>query len=542
MGTFSVPRWHRYSQVFRLGLLSLVLLFGGTAGVRAQVPVAPAMERSEIEIVRGDDIVQPQAVFYKRVRDGEDPALVTGDSMGVLRVPPITELDALPYTDRRKGFSVNVQQAMIVADGQVIDVQVSDDVARPGARSSQGDLFVFRPPADDAFDVVVPDALDCKRLVPNSDEDQRTRGRLYGNRPCKQVPGIETVVDVATWYDASLTNSISGVRAHPGPGHTVRELRGWLRSLAPGGEQVRFAIVVVPPPRPAVASPTPIRLDTVLHSSHFTLENRIQVETVPTSGFEWITTVGVLQGPNWSGLPGRPNASPYQAHRVKGDVATVLRWQATEEQRYDLTLVGSTQPTLSSDAPGNHHDVPYGVRLGARFGERDEPGMEIELQGTFEDDPFQRNTVSKSDQRIRLLVGLDRGALPRDKTHWRLSLGPTYFRDRPNIWERRADARQLGYALDGHLTHLLRVKRFATILDAGAQLSQSWGYISDSGNRNADLSGRVSLKPRFRLASTYLALGPALHVSRTISDYAALEGFTESNVQFGLEMRSVIQF
>lgn len=529
------------------GLLLLVFLCVPSAGVSAQVRVAPSVERSDIEILRGTDIVQPQAVFYKYVPGGDDPAVAKEDSVGVLRVPRTSELDAIPYRDRLAGYAVNVQHAMIVADGQAIDVQVSDHVARGIGKPAQEELFLFRPPADDAFDVAVPDGLDCKRLVPNSDEDLQARGRLSGPAPCKQVPGVETVVDVAAWYDAAMTNSISGIRAQPGPRHNARELRGRLRSLAPGGEKVRFAIVATPPPIQQIVQeialgPTPILLDTVVFRPTIVFSEEIQRERMFPPGFEWVTTVAALLGPNWGTLPGRADLSSYRANRYVGDFATTLRWRANGEVRYDLTLFGKTQPTFSDRAPGNHHAVPYGVRLGARFGEADEIGMDIRLQGIFEDDPFQRTTLSTGDQRVRLLVGLDRGTLPRDDMHWRLSVGPTYFVDRPNEWEERVDARQLGYNVEGELSRLLRVKRFATILDLGAQVTQSWGYISDAGNRNLDMTGVASMMPRFRLANTYLAIGPVIQLSRTSSNYAVIEGFDENNVQFGLQMKSAILF
>lgn len=535
----------RCRQQWQFVISVWVLLLVTTPPVAlAQVPVAPSVERSDIEVRRGADIVQPQALFYKSVQEGGDPALVAGDSVGMMQVPRGQELDAIAYRDRLLGYAVNVQYAMVVADGQVIDVEVSDYVVRRTGTSARQELFVLRPPTEDAFDIAVPDGLECKRLTPNSDEDLRTRGRLYGNMPCKQVPGVETVVDVAAWYDASLTNIRSGVRAQPGPGHSARELRGWLRSTAPRGEQVRFGIVVTPPPIQVAIGPAAIRMDTVIVRPIMTFDEEIRVDvaTVSPSGFEWITTVGVLQGPNRSDLPGQPNLPRYRANRLKGDVTTILRWRATEEQRYDLTLFGSTQPTFSNDAVGNHHDVPYGVQLGARFGERDETGMDLRLEGSYEDDPFQRNTLSSGDQRIRLLVGLDHGTLLQTDTHWRLSIGPTYFVDRPNIWEDRELARQLGYSLDGELNRLLQVRRFVTLFNVEAKMVQSWGYISDAGNNNLELAGRVSLKPRFRVGSNYLALGPVLYLGQTISNYETSTDVDESNVQFGLEMRSMILF
>lgn len=530
---------------FRSGLIGFLLACAIPLGANAQAPVAPSMERSEIEILRGDDVVQPQAVFYKHVRDGEDPALVRGDSVGLLRVPRATDLDAIRFADRLGSGPVNVQHAMIVAGGQAVDIQISGDAARPGGQpGTQEELFVFRPPADDAFDVAVPDGVECTRLVPNSEADRRTRGRLHGDTPCKQVPGVETVVDVAAWYDASLTNSRSGMRATRGAGHTTRELRGRLHSLAPGGEKVRFVMVVTPSSQQRATGPAPVRLDTVVFSQALTIEDeiRVETETVSRSGVDWITTMSVLQGPSWGGLPGQTDPSDYRAKRVKGDISTTFRWRSTSEQWYELTVYGSTHPTLSDEPPGNHHEVPYGGRLSARFGERDRLGMTVQIAGNFEDDPFQRNTFSTGDQRVQLLLGLERGALSKNQTHWRVSVGPTYFMDRPSRLEDRDDTRQLGYSVDGELTRLLRVAGITGLLDIGAQVSQSWGYISDAGGNNLDLTGRASLKPRVQIANTYLALGPVVYLSRTQSTYPTLDGFHENNAQLGIEVESAIRF
>jgi len=266
----------------------------------AQSPVAPSVDRVDIMIERGDDIVQPPAVFYKRVLDGQDPALVRGDSLGLLQVPRPGALDAIQYVDRGLGIAVNLQHAMVVEDGQVVDVKVSPVAAGQHSSSPgvnvQDELIVLRPPESDAFDIAIPDGLTCKRLEPDSREDRATRGRLYGDVPCKQVRGIETVVDVAAWYEASMTHPQTGVRVRSNGFHNARELRGWLRSLASGGEQVRFVLVATPP-NEAVAAPrvAPI-LDTVLVAPVAQVRGTFRVETVPTSGFEWITTLGALRG------------------------------------------------------------------------------------------------------------------------------------------------------------------------------------------------------------------------------------------------------
>ncbi|MFO8099017.1 MAG: hypothetical protein R6T83_05260, partial [Salinibacter sp.] len=384
-------------------LLVLWTLLLAPAG-HAQEPVAPTLSGTEIEIRRGADIVQPATVSYKHVRQGQSVEDAPDEPLGVLRIPRPADLDAIQYTDRSLGVAVNLQHAMIVADGQLVDVQVSDRAVRGAASSSavEHELLIIRPPTADAFDVAVPDGLECARLDPGSDDDRQSRGRLFDERPCKQVRGVETVVDVASWFDVSMTNAYSGIRTASDASHNARELRGWLRSLAPGGEQIRFVIVAT---TPAPERPTAVatRLDTtVLNPALAPIDGRFRVNTVSSSGFEWITTAAALGGPNRSDLPGR--AGPrYEATRLKGDLTTTVRWNATPDQRYDLSLFGSTQPTFSDQAVGDHHDVPYGAHLAARFGPPQHMGVELRIEGSYEDDPFQRNTRASGDQRARVL-------------------------------------------------------------------------------------------------------------------------------------------
>jgi hypothetical protein len=508
----------------------------------AQTPVAPTIPQSEIEIRRGADIVQPATVFYKRVLPGQALEDVADQPLGVLRIPRPSDLDAIQYTDRSRGFAVNLQHAMIVADGQLVDVQISDRAARGAASASsvEHELLIIRPPDDDAFDVTVPDGLECARLTPGSADDQQSRGRLFDDRPCKQVQGVETVVDVAAWYDVSLTNSLSGIRTVAGSAHNARELRGWLRSLAPGGEQIRFVIVATPP---AIERPTVVtvrRDTTVFDPALATVDGQFRINRVSVSGFEWITTAAALGGPNRSDLPGR-TAPRYKATRLKGDISSTIRWNATPDQRYELSLFGSTQPTLSSQAVGDHHDVPYGASVAARFGAPNKVGVELRLEGSYEDDPFQRNTLASGDQRVRFLLGLDRGSLITGRTHWRLSTGPTYFVDRNGIWETRGTARQLGYTVDGVLSRVVHT-RIPTLLSVGGVVNQSWGYVQDAGNTNLSVAGRLSAKPRLNIGGTMVALGPVVYLSHTESDYADFPGFTENNAQFGVELMTWVTF
>ena len=528
-------------SIWTIPLLVLAALLWTPVAV-AQAPVAPTIQQSEIEILRGADIVQPATVSYKRVLQGQAVEDVADQSLGVLRIPRPSDLDAIQYTDRSRGFAVNLQHAMIVADGQLVDVQISDRAARGAASASTiaHELLIIRPPAADAFDVTVPDGLECARLEPGSDEDRGSRGRLFDDRPCKQVRGVETVVDVAAWYDVSLTNNLSGIRTVAGASHNARELRGWMRSLAPGGEQIRFVLVATPP---AVERPTIVTMrrdTTVLGPTLATVDGEFRINRVSTSGFEWITTAAALGGPNRSDLPGRTDPR-YEATRLKGDLTTTVRWNASPDQRYELSLFGSTQPTFSDQAVGDHHDVPYGASVAARFGAPNQVGVELRLEGSYEDDPFQRNTLASGDQRVRFLLGLDRGSLIKGRTHWRLSAGPTYFVDRNGIFETRGNARQLGYSVDGVFTRVVNT-RIPTLLSVGGVVNQSWGYVQDTDNSNLSLAGRLSAKPRLNIGGTMVALGPVVYLGHTDNDYANFPGVTENNAQFGVELMTWVTF
>lgn len=513
--------------------------------VQAQTPVKPGVERAGIEIKRGLDVVQPPVVYYKRVlRNAARPVRV--DSLGLLKVPRPRDLDAIQYRDRSLGFAINLQHAMVVSEGQIVDVDVSNQAARRTSRGSdriEEELIILRPPEEDAYDVAIPDGLACVNLEPGSDEDWASRGSLYAPdgqppAPCKQVQGVETVVDVAAWYDASMTNSLTGIRAQSGRFHNARELRGWLKSRARGGEQVRFVLVATPPGE-----------DRIVYRERPTLENAplndfdvsLTFTEVSESGVEWITTLAALGGPHRSGLPGNPGAN-YSARRFKGDAMTAVRWNMSPDHRYEVRVFGSTHATLSNEAPGNHHDVPYGLSLAARFGERGKTGFEVRVEGSYEDDPFQRNTLRRGDQRLRVLAGLDHGHLLSTRSQWHVAVGPTYFVDRVNIWEVRRDGRQLGYSVDASFNRNTKLFRLPSIFTLGGQAYHTFGYVQDTGNSNLALRTRLAVKPRFMIGGTLLAVGPVAHLDYTTSNYADIPGFSETNFQVGLEVTSWIVF
>ncbi|PEN14894.1 hypothetical protein CRI94_00950 [Longibacter salinarum] len=532
-------------RTLRAALLAIVVVLCFVPAVQAQVPVKPGIERAGIEIKRGLDIVQPPSVFYKRVlRNAARPIRV--DSLGILRVPRPQDLDAIQYRDRSLGFAINLQHAMVVSDGQIVDVDVSNQAVRGtsgGTDRIEEEVIILRPPPEDAFDVAIPDGLECVELKPGSAEDVASRGRLHavdGQRPapCKQVQGVETVIDVAAWYDASMTNALTGVRARSQRFHNARELRGWLKSRAPGGEQVRFILVATPPAEDRIVFRERPGVDNLPLQP---INVNVTFTEVSESGFEWITTLAGLGGPNRSDLPGAPGPR-YSARRFKGDAMTAVRWNVSPNQRYEIQLFGSTQAAISDEAPGNHHDVPYGMSLAARFGERNATGFEIRIEGSYEDDPFQRNTLRRGDQRIRVLGGFDHGHLLTSRTQWHLAAGPTYFVDRVNIWEVRDDGRQLGYTVDAAFHRNTVLFRLPSIFSVAGQLYQSFGYVQDTGNSNLTVRGRIAAKPRFIVGGTMLALGPVAHVEYTDSDYADIPGFSETNVQVGLEVTSWITF
>ena len=526
-----------------LFIFFLAALFAPVA--HAQAPVKPGVERAGIEIRRGLDVVQPPVVYYKRVlRNAARPVRV--DSLGVLKVPRPRDLDAIEYRDRSLGFAINLQHAMVVSDGQIVDVDVSNQAIRRtgnGTNRVEEEVIILRPPPEDAFDVAIPDGLECVVLEPESQDDLESRGSLYapdGERPapCKQVQGVETVVDVAAWYEASMTNVLTGVRARSQRFHNARELRGWLKSRAPGGEQVRFVLVATPPGKDRIVYRERPGLDN-LPLNDFTVD--VTFTEVSESGFEWITTLGALAGPNRSGLPGDPGAN-YSARRFKGDAVTAVRWNMSPDHRYEVKVFASTHATISDEAPGNHHDVPYGLSLAARFGERGRTGVEVRVEGSYEDDPFQQNTLRRGDQRIRVLAGLDHGHLLNSRTQWHVAVGPTYFVDRVNIWEDRRDGRQLGYSVDASFNRNTKLFRVPSIFTLGGQAYHTFGYVQDTGNSNLTLRTRLAVKPRFVIGGTMLAVGPVAHLDYTDSNYADIPGFSETNVQLGLEVTSWIVF
>jgi hypothetical protein len=484
-------------------VLVLFLLGGGTALAQEKPVKPPSVKEENVQIKRGRDIVQIPSVWYQE-GTGEP------DSLGVLRVPrDLGDPEVITYPDVQYRFPVNLQVAMLVRDGQIAELPISQQVVN-GTVSGR---IIIRPPADDFYDIAEP----------------------FGVEPIKQVPGDETIIDAKEWYEAALYNPVTNERAPSTAYHNTRELRGRLQSTARGGETIHFVLPASQRPEPRVLPPAPIppvseRIVIPEVRSEFTFRQ------VRVPNLDWITTAAVLGGPNRADLPGRPN---YEANRVKGDVASTLRFHVDENELYEVTFFGSTNATFGSSGNGSHNDVPYGLSVAARFGQQQ--AFELRAEAAYEDDPFQAQTFGTGDERLRVLFGYDRMT---KGTQVGVSVGPTYFRDRPSSWEgARDDARELGFTLRAGAEKRFRpASDHPILLSASANLDQSWGYIRDGGNSNTAVEGRVALKPSFFVRTTQIAVGPVAYLQYSESYYDVIEGFSEFNAQIGVEMTTRVQF
>jgi hypothetical protein len=481
--------------------LSLFLLGCGLPVHAQEKPVTPpSVQEENVRIERGRDIVQIPSVWYQEGTDAPD-------SLGVLRVPRrLSDPDVISYPDLQEGFPVDLQLAVFIRDGQIAELPISDDVisgAVPGR-------IIIRTPPDDFYDITQP----------------------FGVEPIKQVPGDETIIDAKKWYEAALYNPVTRQRAPSSIYHNTRELRGRMQSTAQRGETIHFVIPAsrLPTPRAVPPPPIPPITERVVIPEARTYVTFREAED-PRPRLDWITTAAALAGPNRADLPGRPN---YEATRIKGDVLSTLRVHVDENEMYELTFYGSTNASL-----GDHNDVPYGLSVAARFGGTN--AFELRADAAYEDDPFQAQTFGTGDERLRVLFGYDRKA---GGTQFGLSLGPTYFRDRPSSWEgARDDARELGFTIRAGAEKRFRHEtRTPILLTAAANLDRSWGYIRDAGNTHFGVDGRIALKPSFFVRTTQIALGPVAYFQYTESDYDTIQGFSEFNAQFGVEVTTHVRF
>jgi len=488
--------------------------------VYAQDPpvVAPSIQEARVQIQRGRDIVQPPSLWYQRGRyldDERSPERVAWsapDSLGVLRIPccGTGDPDAITYPDAINRFPVNLQVATFVRDGQISELPISQNVIE----GRQPARIIIKPPLEDRWDIAIPLPREVRSTI--------------------QQPGDSTVVDAREWYRNALRNPVTGQLAPPDSFNTVREMRGQLLSTAPGGETVFFLIVA----RQSRVSPTPLpyaeqRLRVIPPDSialYFP-----PVLAIQAPNLDWKTTTALMVGPNRADIPGR-SASTYAATRVKGDVRSTLRWWATPAESYLFSVFGSSQATFGDT--GNHHDVPYGLAIGARFGE--DTALELRAEASQEDDPFQAQGFQTGDQRLRLLVGYDYMSANSNR---RVSVGPTYYRDLQSTWEGgRRDSRELGISVEGIWEERLRIGWFPFMLESSAVFNQSWGYIRDTGNSNTTIAGRLAAKPRLRISTSQLSFGPMVYLQYVNNEYADISGFSEFNAQFGLEFTSHILF
>jgi hypothetical protein len=88
----------------------------------------------------------------------------------------------------------------------------------------------------------------------------------------------------------------------------------------------------------------------------------------------------------------------------------------------------------------------------------------------------------------------------------------------------------------------LQIGRFPFMLESSTVLNQSWGYVRDTGNSNTTVAGRLAAKPQFRISSTLVSFGPVMYLQYVNNEYAAIQGFSELNAQFGMELTSHILF
>lgn len=491
-------------------LLGMALVLPSEATWAQTKPVvAPRVDRADINILRGRDIVQIPTLWYQ---EGD----AAPDSVGVLRVARSSDPDAVTYPDARYRFPVNLQLVTFVRDGQIAELLIGERVLRgeiPGR-------VIIRSPEDDHYDVAEP----------------------YGVEPLKQVPGGETIIDAKEWYDASLLSPSTGKRAPDDRFHVTRELRGRLRSTAEGGESVQFVIAASRTPAQEPVTLAPAEPIPPVRDRYVVPEVRLNLVTrdIREPSLDWTTTTALMAGPNRAELPAR--SGEYSSNRIKGDVLSTFRWHANDEKSYALAFVGSSQASFGIEGERDHHDVPYGLTFAARYG--DTWAAELRTEAIYEDDPFQAQSFATADQRLRFMVGVDYRSAPPPvvNTHWSIRLGPTYFVDRASIWEDRPAARELGYSLRGLLDHRLDLGPFAAIVGTSAHVDQSWGYIRDAGHSNTTLQGRLSFKPSLRMDGMQLAIGPVGYVEYVKNEYAEAPGFSEFNLQVGLEATTRVYF
>lgn len=490
----------------KVTLLSLALLLVGSLlavpAVQSQSVVPPAVERVDVRIERGQDIVQIPALWYQK---GDAPP----DSLGELRVPRFPEdPSAIAFTDLKRGFPAHFQMATFHRDGQVAELQVSRDVLN----GEVDGRIIIRPPEEDHFDIAEP----------------------IGVTPIRQEPGRETIVDIASWYEESLRNSQTGGLAPNNQFHAARELRGYLRSTAEGGEVVPFYIVASPELhqeiQPVAVLPPRIEgpfITPTVRETEFIIQERQSRARV-----EWISRTGFVSGLNRANLPER-QAERFEAFRFRSDVTTSLRWHPRNDRWFEATLFAKSQPTFSDD--GNHHSVPYGMQLAARLGDR--TAFVARTEAAFEDAPFQQQSLLAGDERIRMLFGIDSRST---YSRYHIMAGPTYFRDRPSIFEDRPDGRQVGLSAFSEIERVFTISGASFVVHPSSRIDRTWGFIMDSGFTNTQYEGRLGLRYRFAFEQASLEIGPVVVGQYRNSSFPTTRGITDWSILPGLEIKTRI--
>jgi len=517
-----LPRVHFFNRrgatVLGLGLLAMLVQSAGP--VQAQAPVPPSIQEARVHIMRGQDVVQAPSLWYQE-GDAEP------DSLGIIRIPRgPSDRNAILFRDANRGFDVNLQHATLTRNGDITEVYVSEAVLR-GEKEAR---FIIRPPDDDFFDVAYPEGVEAMETT----------------------PGEQTVIDVYEWYTSAGSRALAlapvqSTSMQPAAMRSerrrindlplTRELRGVLESTAPGGERVHFYLTVrqdMPLERPEpreLALFQPISVDRP--GPTITRREIVYRDRPSDAKLEWITRVGFMAGPSRATLP-RGQNQEYNATRGRGDIATAMRWHTSDDLWFQTGVFAISQPTVGTDQ--SHHDVPYGVQFATRVGKKN--AFMFIGDAALEDAPFQQQNFSKSDQRLRMLMGLDVQGL---RSSYRIMAGPTYFRDQPSIFEERSDARQAGVSVLARWARPFELGSAPLVVDAWGRADQSWGFITDAGSANTHATTRLALRYRFDLGISTMELGPVVMGQYHDSRFEFVDGISEWSVLGGIELKTNIR-
>lgn len=508
----------RGATVLGLGLLFVLVQSAGP--VQAQAPVPPSIQEARVHILRGQDVVQAPSLWYQ---EGDSEP----DSLGIIRIPRgPSDRNAVMFRDASRGFDVNLQHATLTSNGDVTEVRIPTEVLR-GERPAR---FIIRPPAEDFYDVAYPEGVEA----------------------LETVPGEQTVIDVHAWYTSAGSRALAlapvrstsirsasarsdGPRINDLP--LTRELRGVLQSTAPGGERVQFYLTVrqdMPLERPEPRELALFQPISVERSGPTITRQRIVYRDRPSAAkLEWITRIGFMAGPSRATLP-RGQNQQYNATRGRGDISTAMRWHTSEDLWFQTGVFAASQPTVGSEQ--SHHDVPYGLQFATRVGNR--RAFMFIGDAALEDAPFQQQSFSKSDQRLRMLMGLD---VESARNSYRIMAGPTYFRDQPSIFEERTDARQAGVSVLAKWERPFELAAAPLVADAWGRADQSWGFITDAGSANTHAITRLALRYRFNLGISTMELGPVLVGQYHDSRFESVDGISEWSLLGGIELKTNVR-